>query len=86
MKVKIPGGKIVKYLRELSIVAIGIAIVLPVNSRLMAGNGKKDMARCEAVRSDMIMSDTFGMELLHGSTGGNPVPEEAITKTEEELW
>jgi hypothetical protein len=34
MKIKISTGKIVTYLRELSVVVIGIAITLSVNNRL----------------------------------------------------
>ncbi|MDR1199588.1 MAG: hypothetical protein LBK94_11380 [Prevotellaceae bacterium] len=44
LKTKIPAGKIAKYLRELSVVVIGIAITLSVNSWLTTRNEKKDMA------------------------------------------
>ncbi|MDR0732923.1 MAG: hypothetical protein LBF08_02505 [Dysgonamonadaceae bacterium] len=43
-KTKTPASKIVKYLRELSVVVIGIAITLSVNNLLTTRSEKKDMA------------------------------------------
>jgi hypothetical protein len=44
IKTKISVGAVAKYLRELSVVVIGIAITLSVNSWLTTRNEKKDMA------------------------------------------
>jgi hypothetical protein len=44
IKIKIPAGTIVKYLRKLSIVVIGIAITLSINNWLTTRSEKKDMA------------------------------------------
>jgi hypothetical protein len=41
--IKIPAKKIASYLRELSIVIVGIAITLSINNRLTTRNEKKDM-------------------------------------------